>query len=76
MGSLKRQVSVATLVVGAFTHSVALAQTKPATRAQTVTSANDPSPPSAGGDAALSDDAELARVVSLVEAAKYDQCAE
>jgi hypothetical protein len=75
MGSLKRQVTAAALVVGALTHSLALAQTKPATRTQTVTPADDPSSPGGSSDVPLSDDAELARVVSLVEAAKYDQCA-
>jgi hypothetical protein len=75
MGSLKRQVSVATLVVWALTHSFALAQTKPP-RARTGTP-DDAAPPSGTASGSpLSDDAELARVVSLVEAAKYDQCVE
>lgn len=74
MGSLKRSVSVLVLVGAASTPATALAQAKPAPKADAFAPADDPS---SGSDArsALSDDAELARVVSLVEAAKYDQCA-
>jgi hypothetical protein len=76
MGKIVRQVSVAAWVVGLCTPQVALAQTRPTTKAETITPAEDGAP-SGDGPApdALSDDAELARVVSLVEAAKYEQCA-
>src|SRR5688572_20346044 len=74
MGKIIRQVSVAVWVMGLCTPSIALAQRKPATK--TVTPAEDPAPSGDGpAPEVLSDDAELARVVSLVEAAKYDQCA-
>ncbi len=76
MGSLKRSVSLLVLVGAAFGHTVVLAQEKPSTKAKAVTPADDTSAPAGGSTPdALSDDAELARVVSLVEAAKYDQCA-
>jgi hypothetical protein len=75
MGSVKRSISVAVLVAGVGTSPIAVAQTKPPTRTETITPAADPA---ASGDGpapdSLSDDAELARVVSLVEAARYDQC--
>jgi hypothetical protein len=76
MGKIIRSVSVALWVVGLGAPSIVLAQTKPATRAETITPAQDPAPTGDGpAPEVLSDDAELARVVSLVEAAKYDQCA-
>jgi hypothetical protein len=72
MGSFKRLVSVLVSVGVAMAPVPVVAQSKPA---QKVAPAEDPSPRGGDGRAALSDDAELARVVSLVEAAKYDQCA-
>jgi hypothetical protein len=75
MGSFKRSVSVLVLVGAAFGHTTAVAQGKPSDKTRTITKAEDSAAPG-GSDApdALSDDAELARVVSLVEAAKYEQC--
>jgi hypothetical protein len=75
MGSFKRSVSALVLVGVATVLTPAAAQTSPPQKTRTVTPADDTKAPG-GGDRpdSLSDDAELARVVSLVEAAKYDQC--
>jgi len=74
MGSLKRLVSVLALVGAASASELAGAQPRPTQKA--ATPAPGQNPPGGPGDmsSALSDDAELARVVSLVEAAKYEQC--
>ncbi|HEX6765134.1 MAG TPA: hypothetical protein VF103_06640, partial [Polyangiaceae bacterium] len=55
-----------------LTPSLAYAQQKPADKPTPA----DRSKPATGAEPSdsLSDEAELARVVSLVEAAKYDQC--
>jgi hypothetical protein len=74
MGSFKRSVSVLVLVGTAFAHATAAAQTKPSGKTQTITPAGGSAPGGSDAPDALSDDAELARVVSLVEAAKYEQC--
>jgi hypothetical protein len=75
MGFFKRSVSLLVLVGAASVHTPAAAQPNPSATTRTVTPADDPA--ASGGSErpdSLSDDAELARVVSLVEAAKYDQC--
>jgi hypothetical protein len=64
MGLLERRLSAVVLAGALLTPSLTLAQQKPAAKA-----APADEPPDR-----LSDEAELARVVSLVEAAKYDQC--
>lgn len=76
MGSFKRSVSALVLVGAASVPTPAAAQTSPPEKTRTVTPADDPKASGGGEDRSdsLSDDAELARVVSLVEAAKYDQC--
>jgi len=71
MGSLKRSVAVLALLGVVAPAGLAAAQAKPAGKAGAVPPAG--ASPGAGS-VALSDDAELARVVSLVEAAKYEQC--
>src|SRR5262245_13328700 len=76
MGSFKRSVSVLVLVGAASVYTSAAAQPSPSPTTRTVTPADDSAAPGGGSERpdSLSDDAELARVVSLVEAAKYDQC--
>jgi hypothetical protein len=70
MGCLKRSVAVMVVLGVASATGLAAAQTKPAGKGGTVPAGGSPS----GATVALSDDAELARVVSLVEGAKYEQC--
>jgi hypothetical protein len=65
MGPFKRSVAVLVFVGAASVPEIAAAQNKPSERSGA---------PSGSASVALSDDAELARVVSLVEAAKYEQC--
>jgi hypothetical protein len=64
------------LVGAASVYSSAAAQPSTPAQTRTLTPADDRAAPGGGSDRpdSLSDDAELARVVSLVEAAKYDQC--
>jgi hypothetical protein len=78
MGSFKRSVSVLVLVGAASVYTPAAAQPSPPAKTRTVTPDGDAAAPDGGSErpVSLSDDAELARVVSLVEAAKYDQCVE
>ncbi len=74
MGSFKRSVSVLVFVGAALVLTPAAAQPSPPQKTQT-TPADDTKASGTGERSdSLSDDAELARVVSLVEAAKYDQC--
>ena len=76
MGFFKRSVSLLVLVGAASVDTSAAAQPNPSATTRTVTPADDPAASGGGSERpdSLSDDAELARVVSLVEAAKYDQC--